>query len=67
MSKPYHVHAQWDEAAKVWVASSNDISGLATEADTTEALVQKLRKLIPELLTANALIPSEPIAFELLT
>ena len=50
MIKPYYVHAQWDEEAKVWVASSDDVPGLATEADTTEALVQKLKTLIPELL-----------------
>ena len=28
MNKPYYVHAQWDEEAKVWVASSDDVPGL---------------------------------------
>lgn len=67
MNKPYYVRAQWDEEARVWVASSDDVPGLATEADTTEALVQKLKSLIPELLELNGQTPSEPIAFELLT
>ena len=67
MNKPYYVHAQWDEEAKVWVASSDDVPGLATEADTTEALVQKLKTLIPELLELNGQAPIKPIAFELLT
>ena len=67
MNKPYYVHAQWDEEAKVWVASSEDAPGLATESDTTESLIQKLKTLIPELLEANGQTPSEPIAFELLT
>ena len=49
------------------VASSDDVPGLATEADTTEALVQKLKTLIPELLDLNGRTPSKPIAFELLT
>ena len=67
MNKPYYVHAQWDEEAKVWVASSEDVPGLATESETTESLIQKLKTLIPELLAANGQTPSEPIAFELLT
>ena len=67
MDKPYYVHAQWDEEARVWVASSDDVPGLATEADTTEALVQKLKTLIPELLDLNGQTPSKPTAFELLT
>ncbi|MBP2447093.1 hypothetical protein JOH51_004532 [Rhizobium leguminosarum] len=28
------VRADWDEKAGVWVASSNDIEGLAIEADS---------------------------------
>ena len=52
-SKPLIVHAKWDEAAKVWVAMSKDISGLVTEADSMDALVEKLQVIIPELLDAN--------------
>jgi len=53
MEKPYYVHAVWDDEARVWVASSEDVPGLATEAETAEALVAKLELLIPELLTLN--------------
>ncbi|MBI3716019.1 MAG: DUF1902 domain-containing protein [Betaproteobacteria bacterium] len=67
MNQPYYVHAVWDDEAKVWVASSDDVPGLATEADTTEALVLKLKTLIPELIALNDQTPTEPIAFELLT
>lgn len=52
-SKPLIVHATWDDEAKVWVATSNDILGLATEADSMDALVRKLQVMIPELLDAN--------------
>jgi Domain of unknown function (DUF1902) len=52
----YHVHADWDPEADVWVTTSNDVPGLATEAATLEALTQKLRTLIPELLEANQLL-----------
>jgi len=52
----YHVHADWDPEADVWVATSDDVPGLATEAPTIEALTEKLRNLIPELLEANHLL-----------
>ena len=67
MNKPYYVHAQWDEEAKIWVASSDNVPGLATEADTTESSIQKLKTLISELLELKGQTPSEPITFELLT
>ena len=50
------VEALWDEDAQVWVASSNDVPGLITEADTMEHLMQKLKIVIPELLHANGLL-----------
>ena len=58
-AKPYHVQADWDSEAGVWVATSEDVPGLATEAETIEALTEKLRVIIPELLEANHLLPSE--------
>ena len=54
-TQPYKlVRAEWDGEAQVWVATSDDVPGLATEADTMEQLVVKLRVMIPELLEANA-------------
>ena len=67
MIKPYHVHAMWDDEANVWVASSDDVPGLATEADTAEALMDKLKIIIPELLQLNGQHLTHPIPFELLT
>ena len=67
MNKPYYVHATWDDEARVWVASSDDVPGLATEAETTEALIEKLKTLTPELLELNGQSPTHPIPFELLT
>lgn len=52
-TKPLVVNARWDDEAKVWVATSNDISGLVTEADSLDAMVKKLQVIIPELLDAN--------------
>ena len=47
------VNAEWDPEAKVWVATSDDVPGLITEAVTVEALAEKLSVMIPELLDAN--------------
>lgn len=52
----------------MWVATSDDIPGLVTEAETIEALSQKLRIMIPELLVLNHIIPEdhhEAITFNL--
>ena len=67
MTKPFYVHALWDDEARVWVASSDDVPGLATEAATAEELIEKLRVLIPELLEANGVEHARPIPFELMT
>jgi len=56
LSKDIKVEAFWDEEAQVWVASSTDVPGLVTEADTMEHLMQKLKVMIPELLHANGLL-----------
>jgi hypothetical protein len=48
------VLARWDAEAGVWVATSEDVPGLASEAETLKALRDKLRELVPELLRANA-------------
>ncbi len=49
------INAKWDEEAKVWVASSDDIIGLATEADTIEELEAILAQVIPDLIEANGI------------
>ncbi|MBI5119313.1 DUF1902 domain-containing protein [Candidatus Poribacteria bacterium] len=53
----YQVRAVWDDEAKVWVAISDDVPGLVTEASTAETLIEKLKVLIPELLEANSMLP----------
>ena len=47
------VHATWDDEANVWVATSDDVPGLATEAPNQVELVKKLKVMVPELLDAN--------------
>jgi len=66
VQKIFFVRAEWDEEASVWVATSDDVPGLATEAETLEALCTKLERMIPELLEANGISLKEEIPFELL-
>ncbi|MBE7184747.1 MAG: DUF1902 domain-containing protein [Methylobacterium mesophilicum] len=45
------IEAFWDAEAGVWVASSVGDLGLATEAETIEALQKKLSVMVPDLLS----------------
>jgi len=56
----YVVHATWDDEAKVWVAQSEDVPGLVTEAENLDALMEKLRVMVPELLELNGAVPTQP-------
>ena len=63
------VEATWDSEAQVWVATSEDVPGLATEANTPEILTNKLRQMIPELMRLNHVVADDyagSITFELI-
>ena len=47
------VRADWDDEARVWVATSSDVAGLAIEADTLEALEPKVIAALEDLLDLN--------------
>ena len=64
--KPLFIRAEWDDEAHVWVASSDDVPGLATEEETLEGLISKLKIMIPELLDANDFEITQDVPFELL-
>jgi hypothetical protein len=64
----FKVEAFWDSDAEVWVATSDDVPGLVTEASTIEVLMHKLREIIPELIILNKIVPPHyagSITFEL--
>ncbi len=66
MKKVLLVRVDWDPEAKVWVADSDDVPGLATEAQTVEDLMAKLENMIPELLELNGWPDQDEVPFELL-
>jgi predicted RNase H-like HicB family nuclease len=55
----YEVRAFWDSEASVWVAESDDVPGLVTEAETVEQLIAPLQVEVPELLEANGALVAE--------
>lgn len=65
--KPFFIRAEWDPEASVWVATSDDVPGLATEEQTLEGLIEKLKGMIPELLEANGKNIEEEMPFEVFT
>ena len=44
-----------DEQAGVWVATSEDVLGLAIEDESLDALTRRLHDVIPELIELNGL------------
>jgi predicted RNase H-like HicB family nuclease len=54
MQKKLLVTARWDGEAGVWVATSDDIPGLVTEAESLDRLIKRIEAVVPELLEDNA-------------
>lgn len=59
------IHAQWDDEARVWYATSEDVPGLCVEADTFDALVDIATGLAPDLLEANHVPTTNPISLHI--
>ena len=66
MERKILVRVLWDPEASVYVAESDDVPGLATEADSLDALARKLYVMIPELLELNDGEFGEDIPIDLL-
>ena len=64
MARPILVHADWDPEGGVWVATTSDVRGLVTEADTVEALRAKLPGMILDLLEESG-VADLPVSIEI--
>ena len=49
----YKIQLLWDNEASVWVATSTDVPGLVLESESYDALIERVRYAIPELLELN--------------
>ena len=54
----YVINFVWDEEADVWVATSDDVPGLVLESGSFDALVERVRVAVPELLQLNRKTPA---------
>ena len=49
----YVINLTWDDEACVWIAQSDDIPGLVLESGSYDALVERVRFAVPELIDLN--------------
>lgn len=48
----------WDAEARVWIAESDDVPGLVLESGSFDALIERVRFAVPELLELNGTAPA---------
>ncbi len=63
MSDTRHVHATYDPEAGVWWAESDDLPGLVSEAQTLDALIERVTAVAADLLTAQGVKSSVKLEF----
>ena len=65
MARSIVVTANWDPEAGVWVATTRDLRGLITEAETVEKLRAKLPGMVLDMLE-EAGISEMPVSIEII-
>ena len=50
MTRSIAIDARWDDEARVWIATSNDVPGLFIEADTWPMMIDEVELVLAELL-----------------
>lgn len=58
----YKIKFVWDNDATVWIATSDDIPGLVLESGSFDALVERVRYAVPELIELNG---TSPVTYKL--
>ena len=61
-----HVNFQYDEEAAVWIATSDDLTGLVLEDESPEALTKRVADAAPELIELNNLPRYKTIKFSII-
>ena len=51
----YDIQLDWDDEAKVWLATSEDIPGLILEDESADKLIQRIILAAPEIIELNGL------------
>lgn len=55
----YTIVALWDSDSDVWTATSPDVAGLCLESGSLDALIEKVKFAVPELIELNSKPKSE--------
>ncbi|MBQ8963722.1 MAG: DUF1902 domain-containing protein [Clostridia bacterium] len=50
---------QWDADAAVWIATSKDVPGLVLEGGSFDALLERVKQAVPELVKLNGISTSD--------
>jgi len=50
----YTIIAIWDSECAVWTATSPDVAGLCLESGSLDALIERVKIAVPELLELNS-------------
>ena len=53
----YRIRIVWDNDAAVWIATSQDVPGLVLESGSFDALLERVRYAVPELIELNGQKP----------
>lgn len=59
----YTINCLWDGEADVWTATSDDIPGLVLESGSLDALMERVRFALPELIELNHMEPGASICY----
>ena len=49
----YTIILSWDDEASVWIAESQDLPGLILESGSFDALIERVKIAVPDLLKLN--------------
>ena len=60
---PCKIKFHWDSEAAVWTATSDDVPGLILECGSFDALVERVKASIPELISLNGKIKDFRLSF----
>lgn len=55
MKKTLNIFFHYDEETSVWIAESDDVPGLALESGSLNALIERVKMAVPELLELNGI------------
>lgn len=57
----YIINLTWDNEENVWIAQSEDVPGLVLESGSFDALLERVRFAVPELLQLNSSTSPAPL------